>query len=370
MRLLLFNLATDMDDPILGFTTQWIQALAEKVDFMHVVTMRMGRIEVPENVQVYSVGKEKGYSEPRRVVEFYRLLFRILRDECIDICFSHMIPIFTILAGPVLKAKGIPIVTWYAHPTLTRTLELAHHLSNRMVTSLPAAYPYRHDKLTVIGQGIDTELFTPDGTGPSNPPIILCVGRLSPIKDHPTLFKAITLLREESKKRFEVVILGSPASDKDESYIDYLKDLVLSRGLQEIVHFKKAVSMSQLPRWYRQSTVHVNLTPTGFGDKVAWEAMACGRPCLVGNEGFKETLGECADRLLFRYGDAEDLTRKLIAILDLRFSEYEQVGIYLRNQVIQLHSLDRLTYRLFELFKSIVQKKKGSETCLEKLAAN
>lgn len=370
MRLLLFNLATDMDDPILGFTTQWIQALAEKAEFIHIITMRMGRIDVPENVRVYSVGKEKGHSEPRRAMEFYRHLFRILRNDQIDVCFSHMIPIFTILAAPVLKAKGIPVITWYAHPSLTTILKLAHHFSSRIVTSLPTAYPYKPDKLTVIGQGIDTELFTLDGTGPSNPPIILCVGRLSPIKNHPTLFKAITLLREERKKRFEVVILGSPASDKDQSYIDSLKDLVRNRGLQEIVHFKKAVSMSQLPRWYRQSTVHVNLTPTGFGDKVAWEAMACGRPCLVANEGFKETLGEYADRLLFRYGDAEDLARKLIAILDLPFSEYEQVGIYLRNQVIQLHSLDRLTYRLFELFKSIVQKQKGSETRLEKLAAN
>ena len=26
MRLLLFNLATDADDPILGFTTRWIEA--------------------------------------------------------------------------------------------------------------------------------------------------------------------------------------------------------------------------------------------------------------------------------------------------------------------------------------------------------
>jgi hypothetical protein len=122
MRLLLFNLATDADDPILGFTTRWIQALAKQVEFTHVITMRAGKIEVPENVRVYSVGKEKGYSEPRRVVEFYRHLFHILREDRIDACFSHMIPIFTVLAAPVLKVKKIPIVTWYAHPSLTWVL--------------------------------------------------------------------------------------------------------------------------------------------------------------------------------------------------------------------------------------------------------
>src|SRR5438270_12504303 len=123
MRLLLFNLATDADDPILGFTTRWICALAEQVEFVRVITMRAGRLEVPGNVRVYSVGKEKGYSEPRRVVEFYRILARILRQHNIDVCFSHMIPLFTVLGGPILKAKRIPIVTWYAHPKVTRILK-------------------------------------------------------------------------------------------------------------------------------------------------------------------------------------------------------------------------------------------------------
>ncbi len=350
MQLLMFNLVTDADDPILGFATRWIWELARRVNFIYVITMRAGRMELPDNVRVYSVGKEKGYTEPRRVVEFYRHLFRILRHDRIDVCFSHMIPIFTVVGAPVLKAKGIPIVTWYAHPSLKRTLKLAHHFSNRIVTSLPAAYPYRHDKLTVIGQGIDTELFTPDGTGPSNPPMILCVGRLSPVKDHPTLLKAISLLREKWEKRFEVVILGSPATDKDESYIDSLKDLVRSRGLQEIVHFEKAVSMSQLPRWYRQSTVHVNLTPTGFGDKVAWEAMACGRLCILANEGFRDTLSEYADQLLFRHGDFEGLAMRLRWVLNLSVQEREQLSFYLRRRVESLHSIQGLADRLVEIF--------------------
>ena len=58
MRLLWFNLATDVDDPVLGFTSRWIQAIATKVERIHVITMRAGRIELPENVRCDSVGKE------------------------------------------------------------------------------------------------------------------------------------------------------------------------------------------------------------------------------------------------------------------------------------------------------------------------
>jgi hypothetical protein len=118
-HLLLFNLVTDSRDPILGFTTQWIRELAARVGSIDVITMRAGVIDVPPNVRVHSVGKEHGYSEPRRVLEFYRHLFRILRTQRIDGCFSHMMPPFSALGGPILRARRIPLVTWYAHPNLT-----------------------------------------------------------------------------------------------------------------------------------------------------------------------------------------------------------------------------------------------------------
>ncbi len=346
MRLLWFNLATDADDPILGFTIRWIQALAQRVEFIHVITMRAGRVEVPANVRVYSVGKEKGYSEPRRAVEFYRHLFHVLREDRIDACFSHMIPIFTVLAAPILKVMKIPIVTWYAHPSLTWILKLAHHLSDRMVASVATAYPYRKDKLVVIGQGIDTDLFCPDGSPPEEPPMILCVGRLSPVKDHPTLIRAAALLRERWGKPFRVVILGGPARVQDEPYVRSLHQLVEELNLQDIVSFHPPVPQSALPNWYRRCTVHVNLTPTGFGDKVVWEAMACGRPCLAANEGFRETMGEWAKGLLFQHKNAEDLTEKILALLKQSPEQLAIIGKSLRQSVVECHSLRRLVDRL------------------------
>ena len=354
MRLLVFNLATDADDPILGFTTRWIRALAQRVNSIHVITMRAGKIQLPNNVRVYSVGKEKGYSEPRRAIEFYRHLFRILREDRIDVCFSHMIPIFSVLAAPMLKAKRIPIVTWFAHPSLTWILKLAHHLSDRMVASVATAYPYKKDKLNVVGQGIDIELFSPSGRAtPEDPPIILCVGRLSPVKGHIILLKAARLLRERWGKTFRVVILGGPATRRDESYVRSLYEEVRELGLQEIVHFEPPVSMTDLPSWYPRCAIHVNMTPTGFGDKVALEAMSCSRPCLVANEGFRQTLGKYARLLLFHHGDADDFAKKLVGVLALSATDRDEMGLYLREQVIRMHGLDMLAAKLVELFQAV-----------------
>ena len=356
MRLLLFNLATDADDPILGFTTRWICALAERIDFIHVITMRAGRVEMPENVRVYSVGKEKGYGEPRRAAEFYRLLLRVLQGNRIDVCFSHMIPIFTILAAPVLKMTGIPLVTWYAHPSLTSTLKLAHFVSDQMLASLPTAYPYKHDKLVVVGQGIDTDLFLPDGEQPEHPPIVLCVGRLSPVKDHPTLIEAAALLRQSRCNPFRVVIVGGPAGPRDDDYVRSLHEQVSTLGLKDVVHFEPAVAIDMLPRWYCRCSLLVNMTPTGSGDKVVWEAMACGRPCLVANEGFKDTLGEFADRFLFGYGNAQELAERLKWTLSLSDDRRRLIGNQLRQNVVQRHSLRRLSERLVNLFTQLNRK--------------
>ena len=354
MRLLLFNLATDIDDPILGFTSHWIGALALRVEFIHVITMRAGRLDAAKNVRVHSVGKEKGYSKARRVVEFYRILWRLLREERIDACFSHMIPLFTILAAPLLKAKGIPLVTWYAHPTVTWVLKTAHKLSDQVVASIASAYPYKHDKLTPIGHGIAVDIFSPDDAAERvEPPMVLCVGRLSPVKDHPTLLNAAAMLKQAGCAPFQVVIVGGPATANDKIYLDSLREQVKTLGLEDMVSFQPAVPMRTLPDWYRRCTVHVNMSPIGFGDKVAWEAMSCAKPCVVANEGFKETLGRYESQLLYRFGDEKHLAERLQGVLGLSQHERDRIGAYLREQVVLLHCIDSLARRLVNLLESL-----------------
>ena len=353
MRLLWFNLATDVDDPVLGFTSRWIQAIATKVERIHVITMRAGRIELPENVRCDSVGKEAGYSRPRRIVEFYRILLEVLRNEPVDACFSHMFPLFTVLAAPLLRPKGVPIVTWYTHPSLTLQLRLAHRLSDQMVTSLPSSYPYDPDKLRVLGHGIDTDWFAPDETRPQLPALILCAGRLSPVKDHVTLLKAVAMLRQRFRGQFQVMILGNPARPSDVDYRSSLKELARDLDIEDIVHFHDAVTPAELPTWYRRCAVHVNLTGVGFGDKVALESQACARPTLTANEDFRETLGQYSDQLLFRPGDPNDLSSRLLELLTLPEEKRLHMGRYLRERVVRLHGIEGLTERLVELLKSL-----------------
>jgi glycosyltransferase involved in cell wall biosynthesis len=354
MRLLLFNLATDADDALLGFTTAWIRALAERVEFIHVITMRAGRLELPGNVRVDSVGKEKGYSEPRRGLEFYRLLFGALREQRIDACFSHMIPIFTVLAGPILKVKSIPLVTWYAHRQVTATLKVAHHLSERIVSSDKVSYPYRQDKLSVVGQGIDNELFSPGSEPLDNPPLLLSVGRLSPIKNLLTLVEALRLLRQRGHKLRCAFVGTSP--NQHELYAQQVRHKVRALNLQDSVQFVGAVPNHELPHWYRRCFAHVNCSPADHSlDKAVLEAMACGRPSLSSSLGFKETMGKWADTLLFEHANSEDLALKIEGLLRLDNAKRQSIGMSLRESSLKHHDLGQLSNRVIAVLSSLIE---------------
>lgn len=352
-HLLTLNLATDADDPVLGFTTSWVRALAAQAGHVDVITMRAGRLDLPSNVDVWSLGKERGYSEPRRLLTFYATLARILARDQIDLCFAHMAPLFAVLAAPLLAPRRIPIITWYAHPHLSNTVRLAHAVSSAVVTSLPSAYPYKRDKLHVIGQGIDPAAFAPTGDPVQQPPQVLCAGRLSAVKDHSTLIRAVALLNRERPGTFVVGIVGSPARREDETYVAGLKQAVHAAQLDGVVTFHGSVVRAALPGWYSRSAVHVNLTPAGFGDKVALEAMSCGTPCITANEDFKETLGKYADVLLFTPGDSTQLADRLRHVLSLSASSRADMGAYLREQVIRLHSLEQLATRVLAIGREL-----------------
>ena len=180
-RLLLFNLATDEKDPILGFSVEWVRALAARVRNVDVITMRYGTTDLPGNVRVYSIGKERGWSEPRRLVEFYRRLGLLLHEQSYDACFAHMQERFALLAAPLLKLKRIPVTLWYTHPHTPLALRAAVRTVDRVITADSTSCRVRTSKLLATGHGIDTDRFVPVFCDRTRFRVV-AVGRVTPMK--------------------------------------------------------------------------------------------------------------------------------------------------------------------------------------------
>jgi glycosyltransferase involved in cell wall biosynthesis len=143
--------------------------------------------------------------------------------------------------------------------------------------------------MVVISNGIDTERFQPDSEAGAkvraewgvseNTILIGLVGRLDPMKDHPTFLKAAALLSEERQDvRFVCVGVG------EETYAKELYQLTNKLGILEQVIW--AGGRSDMPKVYNALNIASSSSSYGEGfANVIGEAMACGVPCVVTDVG-------------------------------------------------------------------------------------
>jgi glycosyltransferase involved in cell wall biosynthesis len=140
-------------------------------------------------------------------------------------------------------------------------------------------------KIHLIHHGIDLEVFREGGAAkeagpPSARPLVLSVGRLVPKKGHEDLISACAALRTRGVD-FECLIVGSgPLRDA-------LSSAIASRGLQNVVSLRGAMTHLQLIELYRRADLFV-LAPriAEDGDRdgipnVIAEAMAVGVPVVA-----------------------------------------------------------------------------------------
>jgi glycosyltransferase involved in cell wall biosynthesis len=355
MNLLLFNLKTDIDDSILGFTTGWINALARHCGRIYVITMQKGRVAVAENVEVYSLGKERDFSKAKRALWFYRHLFYILKKDKIDVCFAHMAPKFALLAGLIMKIKKIPIVLWYAHSSTGFILRLVHLLIENVVTSSPEGFRIKSKKVIVTGQGIDASLFVParKKTG-FDYKRILTIGRLSPIKNHETLVSAIDLLvKEKGVDNIKVIIVGGTPEGKSKHYEIKLKRKVLNLKLSNYIKFVGNVPFINTVAYYQKGDIFVNLSDTDSIDKAILEAMACGCIPITSNRSFAAVFGKFKELLIVPKDSSRLLAEKILKISCIPNREKDTLRKSLRQIVVDHHNLDQLSVKLMEVFKNI-----------------
>ena len=169
MRVLAIVQAWDELDPVRGFTVGWIEALAERVEHVTVLANEQRQGTTRPNISIRSLGRESVGVKLRRdqlLRRWHAQLSSILAEDHPDVIFTHMSPVYSVLASPYALVPRTPIVTWFAHRQLTATVRAAHFLSRRIVTINSASYPINAGKVVSIGHGIDTELYSP-GIAPS-----------------------------------------------------------------------------------------------------------------------------------------------------------------------------------------------------------
>ncbi|HEY4509069.1 MAG TPA: glycosyltransferase family 4 protein [Candidatus Paceibacterota bacterium] len=337
MRLLIFTQKVDRNDSVLGFFHNWIIEIAKKVEEVQIICLEKGEFDFPKNAKVYSLGKEKGVSKLRRIINLYKYLW-IIRGSY-DKVFVHMNEEYVWLLGLYWRIIGVPVYMWRNHPRGAFLTRVAVLFSTKVFCTSTSSFTARFKKTAIMPAGIDTKIFrVVDGVVRKKYSICM-IGRISPVKHIELGLEAFGRL-VASGSQASLNIIGSTV-ERDIEYYDKLKEYVLEHNLSNSISFTSAVTPDKLAEIYSSYEICLNLTESGSFDKTIVEATACGCIPLVSNTSLRSLLPEAC----ITEATSEEIAKSIERLLDAH-SQMETVEKL--KPFVESQSLDLLVKRLFE----------------------
>jgi glycosyltransferase involved in cell wall biosynthesis len=306
----------DPAHPVLAATVPKIRALARRFDEVAVLAASAVPDVLPANCRVVPYGADSRFERGRR---YASALDHELRGSPAAV-LVHMTPLLAVLAAPLARPRGVPVLLWFTHWKRSRTLTLAERVSTAVLTVDRRSFPIASTKVVAIGHGIDLERFECTRREPQARLRAVALGRTSPAKGYETIVRAAALADVDLELR------GPSFTDEERAERARLEALG--------ARFEEPVPYVDVPALLFGKDVLVNNMREGALDKVVYEAAATCMPVLASNSGFDDVLPE---ELQFRRDDADDLAYKLVR---LRNADRNAIGIGLRAAVEERHSVD------------------------------
>jgi glycosyltransferase involved in cell wall biosynthesis len=312
-RLVFVTQQVDPEHPALAATVPKIRALAERFD--EVAVLASGAVEgaLPANCELGLYGSS---SRARRGTRYTAALERELRRRP-EAVLVHMVPLLAVLAWPLARPRGVPLLLWFTHWKPSRTLVLAERASKAVLTVDRRTFPLPSRKLHAIGHGIDLTRFACVERAQAERLRVVALGRTSPAKGYETIVRAARLAGVELELR-------GPSLTEDER-----------RHRAELGAVEEPLPRAELPALFARTSVLVNNTRAGGLDKVVFEAGLSCVPVLA--PGFAGLLDE---RLRFPQDDAAALARHFGELAALSREERTAIGRELRERVLAAHTVD------------------------------
>jgi teichuronic acid biosynthesis glycosyltransferase TuaC len=167
----------------------------------------------------------------------------------------------------------------------------------------------RNCRTSVVYNGVDPDMFSPDDTLPDNSQVILSVGNLIPIKGHEALLRTVAALAEDFPNlRLEIIGQGPERSRLQALAADLdLADRVLFRGQQsrkQVAAAMKRCTLFALPSRYEALGC------------VYLEAMSTAKPVIgCRGQGIAEIIQQGSNGFLVGIDNEKELTLAIAMLL-------------------------------------------------------
>lgn len=284
---------------------------------------------VPQNVQrILWAGGQREFrwrDLPRLVLDFRRVINKIKPD------LVHAGPIqncafITALSGfrsflamswgydLVMDADNSKWMQWVTRYTLARS---AFFTSDANVSRDKAvSFGMDLEKTVIIPWGTDIEHFTPGKveSRKKKPFTLFCSRSWESIYGVDILAKAFVKVATVDP-HVNLILLGGGSQGPK------IRQILMSGGVMERVHFGGQISQRELPRWYHMSDIYISPSHVDGSSVTLMEALASGLPCLVSDiAGNKEWIQDGVNGWTFRDGDVGDLAEKILYAINNRKS--------------------------------------------------
>jgi len=251
-----------------------------------------------------------------------------------------------------LKDK-LGIKRWFSFVNMQ--IKVAHKLSHIITVSQTASrhiadtFSVPEDKLRVIYNGIDTDIFSPSQTVKRLENRLLAViSRDTAVKGLRYMLEALAILRQ--KHDLELVVVAKGTDNRA------TQKLISTLGIKDYVKFIDEIATVELVNQYRlASIVIVPSVYEGFGLPAA-EAMACGAPTVSTTAGaLPEVVGDAG--ILVPQADAKALANATSALV-VNSNKRRQLSEIGRKRIIQMFNWRNTAKQTADVYAEAIEYQK------------
>ena len=331
------------ENPIFSHQIEAVRDLSTKFEKIQVITHEIN-LRSLANLNSKVLVENSSWEKGKRIsnsVRFLRRLIGILKKQTFDCAFFHMTEVSACLALPLLKIKKIPVVLWYAHKSNSIWLRIFHRFGDAIVTSTDGSCPIKSEKVFVIGQSINDELFKYSARRRKKINFIY-VGRVDPSKRVIEIVKTLAKFKP-FKKNLKLEIFGTVGNKDYGAEVHRLVNYYNRIHGSKWISFNSPIPRFALPKILKKSDCMVH-NFRGSLDKVLLEAGCCGLPVVTTNNEFN---------IEFETNAGDDFFKNLQDFFDMEILKITKQTISIHKKIVRKHSLKHWTRNISDILKLV-----------------
>jgi hypothetical protein len=157
MKVLVITERVDKNHDLFGFFHSRLIDFAKECEQVTIICLEEREHNLPSNVVIHSLGKEKRRSRFQYIYNFYRYIW--IERKNYGRVFVHLTPLYAVLGGPVWRVLGKQVVLWYNHTFTDLTLRIAEKFVQAILTTNKARLGIPQRKIHVIEGKVDLEAY-------------------------------------------------------------------------------------------------------------------------------------------------------------------------------------------------------------------